>query len=147
MALTDYIFNLSYFHIGQLAQKTQNLQKLWCVHVLKTLVPAVSRQLKFCHFPAYTEAVPNSHWDYKWTADLWLCYWASAVLKKGKKNPKPTENTRSNFPIVLFFKEILLLWFRNSNRFSCYTHTCTSGSLNSTSAKHTGKDEHASLTI
>lgn len=151
MALTDYIFKLSYFHIGQLAQKTQNLQK-WCVHVLKTPILAVSLHLTFYHFLVYTEAVPNSHWDYKWTADLWLCSWVNAVLKKGRKKPS-LRIPEVIFPLFYFLKkyffsdsEIKTMFCFSSNWFSI-THTCTSGSFNSTSAKHTGEDEHASLII
>lgn len=65
MALTEYIFNLSCFHIGQLAPKAQNLQRLWCVHAFKKKKMNSSSLIaaEVLHVLMYTVAVPNSHYE------------------------------------------------------------------------------------
>lgn len=135
MALTDYIFNLSYFHIGQLAQKTQNLQKLWCVHVLKTPVPTVLLQLnKFLPFSCVHRDCAQQPLRLQVDSRFMIVLLSKCCTWKKKT---PLRIPEVIFPFFYFFKkyffsdsEIMTMFCFSSNRFSCYTHTCTSGSLN-----------------
>lgn len=101
MALTDYTFNLFYFHIGQLAQKTQNLQKLFKKPQFQQFHCSLSFAIFLCTqglCPTAAE-ITSEQQIYDYIIQQMLC------LKWGKNS---TENARSNFPVVLFFKEILL---------------------------------------